>query len=156
VARSRSAKRIAKPDRILTNCDHRTKETANFFIHAKHINLISVNACKSLVRQFFHVGRYERKSDVMARQPEFSSAQISRRSVLLQGAACAAGVATILVADANYAKANPLPKTAVNYQNTPKGDHQCSGCSLFVPPNACKNVAGDISPNGWCLLWRKA
>ena len=92
----------------------------------------------------------------MASQPECSSTNVSRRSVLLHGAACATGVATMLVTNANYAKANPLPKTAVAYQDTPKGDHQCSGCSLFVPPNACKNVAGDINPNGWCLLWRKA
>lgn len=92
----------------------------------------------------------------MADQAERSSTKISRRSVLLQGAACATGAATVLVANANYAKANPLPKTAVSYQDKPKGDHQCSGCSLFAPPNACKNVIGDISPNGWCLLWRKA
>ena len=92
----------------------------------------------------------------MASQPESSSAKVSRRSVLLHGVACATGVATILVANANYAKANPLPKTAVNYQDAPKGDRQCSGCSLFVAPNACKNVVGEISPNGWCVLWRKA
>jgi hypothetical protein len=82
--------------------------------------------------------------------------KVSRRLVLLHGAACAASVATILAANVNSAKANPLPKTAVNYQDTPKGDHQCSGCALFVAPNACKNVAGEISPNGWCMLWRKA
>jgi hypothetical protein len=91
----------------------------------------------------------------MANQPEHSSAKVSRRSVLLHGAACVTGVATILVANADSANANPLPKTAVNYQDTPKGDRQCSNCSLFVAPNACKNVAGDISPKGWCVLWRK-
>jgi hypothetical protein len=92
----------------------------------------------------------------MADQLEHSSAKISRRSVLIHGAACATGVATILIASANSAKANLLPQKSVQYQNTPKGDRQCSGCSLFVAPNACKNVAGDISPNGWCMLWRKA
>ena len=88
----------------------------------------------------------------MANQPEHSSAKVSRRSVLLHGAACVTGVATILVANANSAKANPLPKTAVSYQDTPKGDRQCSNCSLFVAPNGCKNVVGEISPNGWCVL----
>ena len=91
----------------------------------------------------------------MASQRACTSAKLSRRSVLLHGAACATGVATVLVTNANYAEANPLPKTAVNYQDTPKGDRKCSECSLFVAPNACKNVAGDISPNGWCMLWRK-
>jgi hypothetical protein len=92
----------------------------------------------------------------MANQLDHSSEKVSRRSLLLRGAACATGVAIILVANANSAKANPLPKTAVNYQDKPKGDHQCSGCALFVAPKSCKNVAGDISPNGWCMLWRKA
>ena len=31
----------------------------------------------------------------------------------------------------------------------------CSGCNLFVPPNACKTVDGTISPSGWCALWVK-
>lgn len=101
------------------------------------------------------MGHKKRKSDVMANQSDHSSEKVSRRSLLLRGAACATGVATILVANANSAKANPLPKTAVNYQDTPKGDRQCSNCSLFVAPNACKNVTGEISPNGWCVLWRK-
>jgi hypothetical protein len=93
---------------------------------------------------------------MMASHSEVSSTKVSRRSLLLHGAACVTGVATILVASANIAKANPLPKTAVSYQDKPKGDRQCSGCALFVAPNACKNVAGEISPNGWCMLWRKA
>jgi hypothetical protein len=92
----------------------------------------------------------------MTSRPECSSTKLSRRSVLLQGALCAAGAATILAASANSAKANPLPPKSVQYQDTPKGDRQCSGCSLFVAPNACKNVSGEISPNGWCVLWRKA
>jgi len=92
----------------------------------------------------------------MAGKQNDASANVSRRSMLLHGAACATGVATILIANADYAKANPLPKTAVSYQDTPKGDRQCSGCSLFVAPNGCKNVTGEISPNGWCMLWRKA
>src|ERR1039457_3627979 len=100
-------------------------------------------------------GRHERRYDVMVNKPEHSPAKVSRRLVLLHGAACVTGAATILVANANSANANPLPKTAVNYQDAPKGDRQCSNCSLFVAPNACKNVAGDISPNGWCVLWRK-
>ena len=91
----------------------------------------------------------------MAYKPEHASAKMSRRSVLLQGAACAAGAATVLAASANSAKANPMPQKSVQYQDTPKGDRDCSGCSLFVAPNSCKNVAGEISPKGWCILWRK-
>ena len=91
----------------------------------------------------------------MTYPPEQSSAFVSRRSVLLQGAACATGAATILAVSANSAKAALLPQKSVQYQDTPKGDRECSGCSLFVAPNSCKNVAGEISPKGWCMLWRK-
>lgn len=91
----------------------------------------------------------------MASTSEQSSGKLSRRSILLQAAACVAGAATILAAGGNSAKADLLPQKSVQYQNTPKGDRQCDGCSLFVAPGACKNVAGEISPNGWCILWRK-
>jgi hypothetical protein len=84
-----------------------------------------------------------------------SSREMSRRSVLLQGAASAAGVVTILSVNVKSASANQIPQKSVQYQSTPKDDRQCSGCSLFVAPNSCKNVAGEISPNGWCMLWRK-
>jgi hypothetical protein len=100
-------------------------------------------------------GSDPRRNVVMAYQPEHSSAKMSRRSALLQGAACAAGAATILAASAYSAKSNPLPQVSVRYQDTPKDDRQCDNCSLFVAPNACKNVAGEISPKGWCILWRK-
>ena len=81
--------------------------------------------------------------------------QISRRSVLLQGAVCATGAAAILAADVKSARAAKVPQKTVNYQDSPKGDQQCSNCSLFEAPNACKNVDGEISPKGWCSLWRK-
>jgi|GEM_PF-579951 hypothetical protein len=131
-------------------------KTAISFIRANHDDLIFIKACKSPTGQIFAWGRHERRNDVMVNKPEHSPAKLSRRSVLLHGAACVTGAATILVANANSAKANPLPKTAVSYQDTPKGDRQCSNCSLFVAPNGCKNVVGEISPNGWCVLWRKA
>jgi len=53
-------------------------------------------------------------------------------------------------------------KTAVKYQDEPKGDRNCAGCRHFLPPEkgerlgACKLVEGEISPNGWCAVWAKA
>jgi hypothetical protein len=108
-----------------------------------------------MVKSYFAWGAMKEKDKIMVSRQDLSSTKVSRRSILLHGAACAGGIATVLVVNANCAKANPLPKTAVAYQDSPKGDHQCSGCALFVAPDACKNVAGKISPNGWCLLWRK-
>jgi len=81
-------------------------------------------------------------------------AEVSRRSVLLQSIACATGIVTVLAASTDAAMANKMPKSAVAYKTSPNGEKKCSNCSLFEPPNACKNVDGDISPDGWCILWR--
>jgi hypothetical protein len=48
-----------------------------------------------------------------------------------------------------------MAQKAVEYQDTPKGDQQCSNCSLFQEPNACTLVDGEISPAGWCKFWVK-
>jgi hypothetical protein len=79
----------------------------------------------------------------------------SRRRLLLQGAgaACLAGVGLLVAEHAARAQAK-LPRTAVSYRPKPNGDKKCSTCALFEAPRSCKNVAGDISPDGWCLLWR--
>jgi High potential iron-sulfur protein len=78
---------------------------------------------------------------------------LSRRTILIRGAACAAGsgVSLLPVREA-VAK---MAQTAVAYQTTPKGDQQCSNCSLFQPPSACTLVDGTISPSGWCKFWVK-
>jgi hypothetical protein len=39
------------------------------------------------------------------------------------------------------------------YQDTPKNGLSCAVCSFFLPPRACKVVAGDISPKGWCKFF---
>ena len=46
-----------------------------------------------------------------------------------------------------------VAQSAVVYQDKPKGTQRCDGCSLFQPPNACKVVAGEVSPQGWCSLF---
>ena len=83
-----------------------------------------------------------------------TSKEFSRRSMLLHGLACASVVSAAVCASADTALASKLPQTAVNYRASPNGGKKCSECALFEPPNSCKNVAGDISPDGWCLLWR--
>lgn len=81
------------------------------------------------------------------------SGGLSRRSTLLRSAACAAGaVVSLLPVREAAAK---MAQTSVAYQTTPKGDQQCSTCSLFQPPGACTLVDGTISPTGWCKFWVK-
>jgi hypothetical protein len=77
---------------------------------------------------------------------------VSRRT-LLQGMALA-GAAVPVLAALTPAQAG-VPQTAVAYQPTPKDGRQCDGCALFIAPRACKSVAGDIAPEGWCKIWIK-
>ena len=53
-------------------------------------------------------------------------------------------------APADSAKAS---QPSVQYQDQPKGEQKCSGCMHFAAPDACKVVAGPISPEGWCVMW---
>jgi len=76
---------------------------------------------------------------------------LSRRTVLL----AAVGAAPLIALGAGAANAAGLPQTAVAYQATPKDGKQCDQCNFFVAPNACKSVAGEIAPTGWCKLWVK-
>ena len=85
---------------------------------------------------------------------KYRTTDVSRRSLLLQGVACATGVATVLAIETSTAMAAKLPPASVSYRPTPNGNKKCSNCLLFQPPNACKSVAGNISPNGWCSIWR--
>ena len=39
------------------------------------------------------------------------------------------------------------------YQTFPKNGQTCNKCAQFEPPDACKLVAGTISPAGWCQLF---
>ncbi len=74
---------------------------------------------------------------------------VSRRTVLIAAAAAAPVLAL------GSAKAGTLPQTAVAYQKEPKDGKQCDGCNLFIAPNACMSVSGEISPTGYCKLWVK-
>jgi hypothetical protein len=80
-----------------------------------------------------------------------NSAPVSRRTILVG----AAGALPLIAMGATGAKASKMAQSAVRYQATPKDGKQCSGCNLFVAPNACKTVDGAIAPTGWCALWVK-
>ena len=96
----------ANPDKNLTSNELTRRNITLFFVRANHTDLISVKARKNLVGNI-GLGCDEERNNIMADQAKRSSVKISRRSVLLHGA-MRDGAATILVANANYAKANPL------------------------------------------------
>jgi hypothetical protein len=78
--------------------------------------------------------------------------RISRR-VVLTTAALSLGAATAASIVLPAAAQQKLSQADAKYQTTPSGEHRCEGCANFQPPNGCKFVQGDISPNGWCQLF---
>lgn len=64
--------------------------------------------------------------------------------------------ATAATVTENPPAANKVKKEAVQYQQQAKGDQKCGLCLHFQPEsNSCKLVEGQISPDGWCILWTK-
>lgn len=90
----------------------------------------------------------------MSDKLELDPTPLSRRTILVRGAACAAGAAGLVgaITQANAAK---VSQKAVSYQPSPKGNQQCSNCNLFEPPSACKSVDGTVAASGWCRIWVK-
>lgn len=80
----------------------------------------------------------------------------SRRAALKAGLAVA-GFAGLTAATARRAAAqddsNKVAQEAVQYQSQPKDGQKCSLCVNWQPPNACTIVAGNISPEGYCLSY---
>jgi hypothetical protein len=80
---------------------------------------------------------------------------LTRRTLLRTGGGALAAVSIFGLA-ARKAIAAKVSQATAGYQNSPKGDQKCANCSQFMPPNACGQVDGNISPDGWCKLWAKA
>jgi hypothetical protein len=65
----------------------------------------------------------------------------------------ALAVAASLALDAAAQAQQKMTKQEAQYQDQPKDIQMCATCTLFVKPDACKVVEGDISPDGWCRLF---
>jgi hypothetical protein len=46
-------------------------------------------------------------------------------------------------------------KASVGYAAESYDSTRCDGCRNFMASSACKLVAGEIAPGGWCRLWAK-
>lgn len=79
--------------------------------------------------------------------------KLSRRQTLKTAAIAALGLVPALGLASSAKAGTKLQKKSVQYQDKPKAGHQCDHCRHFVPPHSCKEVAGTISPKGWCMLW---
>ncbi len=84
----------------------------------------------------------------MAEVTKRDNDQTTRRTLL------AAGIAVIGGAVSTPARAQEkIAQNLVQYQTSPKDGAQCNKCVNWVEPNACKIVAGTISPSGWCVAY---
>jgi hypothetical protein len=83
--------------------------------------------------------------------------KLTRGSLLakLAMAPIAIGALALLQSEADAKAA----QNAVQYQNKPKDGKKCSQCRFYVngksktANGACTQVAGSISPNGYCLVF---
>ena len=75
------------------------------------------------------------------------------RRAFLQSAAGAVGSVTLSAALNNANAAPKISKQAVAYQDQPDGDKRCERCTQFQPPDGCKMVEGQISPQGSCRIF---
>jgi hypothetical protein len=78
----------------------------------------------------------------------------SRRHFLgkvMLGAAAMAGSTLVAMEDAP-AK-DKISKTEAHYQDHPNKGQRCGGCTHFLF-GGCALVAGSISSNGWCKLFK--
>ena len=77
--------------------------------------------------------------------------EVDRRRVLI----CLFGSAPFAALSVGAARAGPkVAASAAHYQTEPKDGQACAACYAFAMPNQCKLLAGEISPSGWCRLWK--
>ena len=82
--------------------------------------------------------------------------KLKRRSVLRGAALLATAALTARVMPGKEALAQAkASKEAMQYQDKPNADKQCSNCQSFLPSNSCAIVEGPVSPSGYCLAWSK-
>ena len=77
----------------------------------------------------------------------------TRRAALRGFVTAGLGVAAVAAASSGASAQEKMDQQTVQYQNQPKDGNKCGMCAHFVAPNQCKLVAGNISPEGWCLLY---
>ena len=81
--------------------------------------------------------------------------KLSRRSILKEAALVVGATLAATIFRSKEAFAAKASKVAMQYQDHPNGDKQCSNCAQFIPSNGCQIVEGVVSPQGYCMSWQK-
>ena len=83
----------------------------------------------------------------------FSGCDSNKGANSSSSAPTGAAADTSSAAPASTSKAS---QASVNYQTQPKGEQKCEGCINFIADsNTCRLVDGQVSADGWCILWAK-
>jgi len=87
---------------------------------------------------------------------ESNGKKTSRRDVLKLGAYGLGAIGAMSVASrANAQVATKAQQKTVIYQQTPKDGKQCIGCQHYEVLSPCRIADGEISANGYCILFSK-
>lgn len=73
---------------------------------------------------------------------------------LFLNAALGAGVASGAAVFGSPVSAQKVGKTAAGYQDMPFNEFSCAACQNYNGDGTCIAVEGEISPDGWCRLFR--
>ena len=87
--------------------------------------------------------------------------KISRRTLLRRSSALLASIAIVpAFLQSNSAAAGTGSKKDFSYQSHSRDGKSCATCTSFIPnksnksgPRTCRIIAGEISPNGWCMAY---
>jgi hypothetical protein len=79
---------------------------------------------------------------------------LSRRTLMRAGAVGMTSLAAWLTVAVSKARAAKFAQKAVFYRPHPSLGQKCGNCRLFRRPHTCRLVAGPVSANGWCVIWR--
>jgi len=84
-----------------------------------------------------------------------NNTETSRRVILQTGLGVIAAAAAVSRAKADDKLAQELVQyVAQSVTKDDKGQLSvCNKCVNWIEPNACKIVAGEIHPNGWCVAF---
>lgn len=100
----------------------------------------------------------KKEADSAGAAPDSSAPPSADSAVQAPGPEAAAPEGSPAAGTESAAPAAKVSQASVQYRTQPNGEQKCSTCVHFIAEsNTCKLVEGQISPEGWCVLWaRKA
>lgn len=90
----------------------------------------------------------------MSDQNNRSDWSVSRRDFLNIAAVGSGAVVAIGMTVPASAATKKFTQQQAHYQGVPKSGQRCQSCALWQSPTSCQVVEGQVSPAGWCILYK--